>query len=125
MPKEFSRSSRVVEQIKRELAELIRLELKDPRVKFVTINDVEITPDYAHAKVFFTVLETDKRAEIEAGLLRGAGFLRRELGKRVRIHTLPQLHFVYDASVEQGARMSQLIDEAVRSDQKQDDEEEK
>ena len=124
MPKEFSRSSRVVEQIKRELAELIRLELKDPRVKFVTINDVEITPDYAHAKVFFTVLETEKRPEIEAGLKKGSGFLRRELGKRVRIHTLPQLHFVYDASVEQGARMSQLIDEAVRSDQKQDDEEE-
>lgn len=123
MPKEFSRSSRVVEQIKRELAELIRLELKDPRVKFVTINDVEITPDYAHAKIFFTVLETDKRVEIEAGLKRGAGFLRRELGKRVRIHTLPQLHFVYDASVEQGARMSALIDEAVRSDQKQDGEE--
>lgn len=123
MPKEFSRSSRVVEQIKRELAELIRLELKDPRVKFVTINDVEITPDYAHAKVFFTVLETEKRPEIEAGLKKGSGFLRRELGKRVRIHTLPQLHFVYDASVEQGARMSQLIDEAVRSDQKQDDEE--
>ena len=123
MPKEFSRSSRVVEQIKRELAELIRLELKDPRVKFVTINDVEITPDYAHAKIFFTVLETDKRAEIEAGLQRGAGFLRRELGKRVRIHTLPQLHFVYDASVEEGARMSVLIDEAIRSNQSQDDEE--
>lgn len=125
MPKEFSRSSRVVEQIKRELAELIRLELKDPRVKFVTINDVEITPDYAHAKIFFTVLETDKRAEIEAGLQRGAGFLRRELGKRVRIHTLPQLHFVYDASVEQGARMSKLIEAAVRSDQDQNDEEAK
>jgi ribosome-binding factor A len=125
MPKEFSRSSRVVEQIKRELAELIRLELKDPRVKFVTISDVEITPDYAHAKVFFTVLETDKRAEIEAGLQRGAGFLRRELGKRVRIHTLPQLHFVYDASVEQGARMSKLIDEAVRSDHHDDGEEAK
>ncbi|MBY0341761.1 MAG: 30S ribosome-binding factor RbfA [Rhodocyclaceae bacterium] len=125
MPKEFSRSSRVVEQIKRELAELIRLELKDPRVKFVTINDVEITPDYAHAKVFFTVLETDKRADIEAGLLRGASFLRRELGKRVRIHTLPQLHFVYDASVEQGARMSKLIEEAVRSDQNQNDDEAK
>jgi ribosome-binding factor A len=117
MPKEFSRSSRVVEQIKRELAELIRLELKDPRVKFVTINDVEITPDYAHAKVFFTALEGEsKRAEIEAGLTRSSGFLRRELGKRIRIHTLPQLHFVYDASVEQGARMSVLIDEAIRSD---------
>ena len=117
MPKEFSRSSRVVEQIKRELAELIRLELQDPRVKFVTINDVEITPDYAHAKVFFTALEGEtKRAEIEAGLQRGSGFLRRELGKRIRLHTLPQLHFVYDASVEQGARISQLIDDAIRSD---------
>lgn len=124
MPKEFSRSSRVVEQIKRELAELIRLELKDPRVKFVTISDVELTPDYAHAKVFFTALEGEsKRAEIEAGLSRSAGFLRRELGKRIRIHTLPQLHFVYDASVEQGARMSLLIEEAVRSDKPQDDEE--
>lgn len=125
MPKEFSRSSRVVEQIKRELAELIRLELKDPRVQFVTITDVEITPDYAHAKVFYTVLQSEKRQEIEAGLKRGAGFLRRELGKRVRIHTLPELHFVYDPSVEEGARMSRLIEEAVRSDQAQDDQEEK
>ena len=117
MPKEFSRSSRVVEQIKRELAELIRLELKDPRVKFVTLTDVEITPDYAHAKVFFTALEGEtKRAEIEAGLTRSSGFLRRELGKRIRIHTLPQLHFVYDGSVEQGARMSVLIEEAIRSE---------
>src|SRR5262245_12477720 len=123
MPKEFSRSSRVVEQIKRELAELIRLELQDPRVKFVTINDVEITPDYAHAKVFFTALEGEsRRAEIEAGLSRGSSFLRRELGKRIRIHTLPQLHFVYDTSVEQGARMSQLIDEAVRSDKSEAEE---
>lgn len=125
MPKEYSRSSRVVEQIKRELAELIRLELKDPRVKFVTITDVEITPDYAHAKVFFTVLQTEKRAEIETGLTRSSSFLRRELGKRIRIHTLPELHFVYDPSVEQGARMSLLIDEAVRSDAMPDQEEEK
>ena len=125
MPKEYSRSSRVVEQIKRELAELIRLELKDPRVKFVTITDVEITPDYAHAKVFFTVLQTEKRAEIETGLTRSSSFLRRELGKRIRIHTLPELHFVYEPSVEQGARMSLLIDEAVRSDATPDQEEEK
>ncbi len=125
MPKDFSRSSRVVEQIKRELAELIRLELKDPRVKFVTLTDVEITPDYAHAKVFFTVLQTEKRAEIEHGLTRSSSFLRRELGKRIRIHTLPELHFVYDPSVEQGARMSLLIDEAIRSDASPDQEEDK
>jgi ribosome-binding factor A len=129
MPKDFSRSSRVVEQIKRELAELIRLELQDPRVKFVTLTDVEITPDYAHAKIFFTALQSEKRAEIEAGLKRGSSFLRRELGKRIRIHTLPELHFVYDGSVEQGARMSVLIEEAIRSDNPQgetpDDQEDK
>jgi len=119
MGREFSRSSRIVEQIRRELAELIRLELKDPRVRFVTLTDVEITPDYAHARVFYTALaDAEQRAGIEAGLKRSSGFLRRELGKRIRIHTLPELHFVYDASIEEGSRLSQLIDEAVRSDQK-------
>jgi ribosome-binding factor A len=118
MAKEFSRSSRVSEQIHRELSELIRLELKDPRVALVTLTDVEVTADYAHAKVFYTSLAgEDKRQEIERGLRNAASFLRRELGRRIRIHTLPELHFVYDASVERGTRLSQLIDEAVKSDQ--------
>ena len=118
MAKDYSRSSRVSEQIHRELSELIRLELKDPRVALVTITDVEITADYAHAKVFYTsLLGEDKRADIERGLRHAASFLRRELGRRVRIHTLPELHFVYDTSVERGTRLSQLIDEAVKSDQ--------
>jgi len=116
MPKDFSRSSRIVEQIRRELAGLIQLELKDPRVSMVTLTEVEITPDYAHAKVFFTTLAgAEHLDEITAGLKRASGFLRRELGKRIRIHTLPELHFVYDASVEQGTRLSRLIDEAVQS----------
>jgi len=119
MPKEFSRSSRVAEQIRRELAELIALELKDPRVGLITLTDVEITPDYAHAKIFFTTLaEPAALPEIQAGLRRAGGFLRRELGRRIRIHTLPELHFVYDASVERGDRLSRLIDEAVESDRK-------
>lgn len=117
MPKEFSRSQRVVEQIRRELAELIRLEVKDPRVGFITLTDVEITPDYAHAKVFFTSMRGEEGLdEILVGLRRASGFLRRELGKRVRIHTLPELHFQYDSSVERGSRMSQLIDQVVRED---------
>lgn len=117
MPKEFSRSQRVAEQIRRELAELIRLEVKDPRVGFITLTDVEITPDYAHAKVFFTSMKGEEGLdEILRGLRRASGFLRRELGKRVRIHTLPELHFQYDASVERGSRMSQLIDQVVRED---------
>ncbi len=119
MPKEYSRSSRIAEQIKRELAELIRLELKDPRVGLVTLTDVELTPDYAHAKVFYTSLASSAdRHVLEQGLRRASGFLRRELGRRIRIHTLPELHFVFDASVEQGERLSRLIDEAVASDRK-------
>ena len=118
MPKEYSRSQRVVEQIRRELAELIRLEVKDPRVGFITLTDVEITPDYAHAKVFFTsMLGEEKVPEMLIGLRRASGFLRRELGRRVRIHTTPELHFVYDKSVEEGSRMSRLIDEVVREDE--------
>jgi ribosome-binding factor A len=120
MPKEFSRSSRVAEQVQRELAELIRLELKDPRVGLITLTGVELTPDYAHAKVYFTTLApTAERQEVEAGLRRASGFLRRELGRRIRIHTLPELHFIFDESVERGDRLSRLIDEAVKSDRHQ------
>ena len=119
MPKEFSRSSRVAEQVQRELAELIRLELKDPRVGLITLTGVELTPDYAHAKVFYTTLaETAARQDIDVGLRRASGFLRRELGRRIRIHTLPELHFVFDESVERRDRLPRLIDEAVASDRK-------
>jgi ribosome-binding factor A len=117
MPKEYSRGQRVAGQIRRELAELIQLELKDPRVGFVSLTDVELTPDYAHAKVFFTAMAgTAGVPEILAGLQRASGFLRRELSKRIRIHTLPELHFHYDKSVEEGSRLSQLIDQTVRAD---------
>lgn len=118
MPKEYSRSQRIVEQIRRELAELIRTEVKDPRVGFITLTDVEITPDYAHAKVYFTSMQgADGVDEILVGLRRASGFLRRELGRRVRIHTTPELHFHYDKSVEEGSRLSRLIDEVVREDE--------
>ncbi len=107
----------MAEQIGRELAELIQLELKDPRVGLITLTDVEITADYAHAKVFFSSLKGEAGIEeVMAGLRAASGFLRHELGRRVRIHTLPELHFVYDRSVERGDRLSRLIDEAVQSD---------
>ena len=120
MPKEFSRSSRIAEQIQRELAELIRLELKDPRVGLITLTGVDLTPDYAHAKVFYTTLaDANARQDVEAGLRAASGFLRRELGRRIRIHTLPELHFVFDESVERGDRLSRLIDAAIKSDRHQ------
>ncbi len=108
--------------MRRELAELIRSEVKDPRVGMVSITDVEVTPDYAHAKVFFSTLGGAAQVpEVLAGLTKASGFLRRELGRRIRIHTTPQLHFVFDVSLERGMGMDQLIREAVSlSDQSQD-----
>lgn len=112
--KGFSRKDRVAEQVRRELAELIRTELKDPRIGMVSITGVEVTADYAHAKIFFSSMTgSEHLAEVTAGLEKASGFLRRELGKRIRIHTTPQLHFVFDASLERGADLSKLIQEAV------------
>ena len=104
--KGFQRSDRVAEQMRRDLADLIRTELKDPRVGMVSLTAVELTPDYAHAKIFFATLNSEHLEEIERGLKRAAGFLRRELGKRIHIHTLPELHFVYDSSIERGTSLS-------------------
>jgi len=118
MPKEFSRGLRVAEQIRRELADLIRLELKDPRVGFISLTDVELTPDYAYAKVFFTAMQGAEAVPgILEGLHRASGFLRRKLGQRIHIHTLPELRFQYDPSLEEGSRLSRLIDQTVREDE--------
>ncbi|MFZ3222648.1 MAG: 30S ribosome-binding factor RbfA [Rugosibacter sp.] len=121
--REFSRSDRVAEQLRRDLADLLRFSIKDPRIAakltLVTITDVEVTVDYAHAKVFYTSMAgTETHQEVAEGLQRSAGFLRRELGRRIRIHQIPELHFVYDASVERGTYLSGLIDAAVESDKK-------
>jgi ribosome-binding factor A len=119
MPRDFPRSRRIAEQIQRELSDIIRVELKDPRVGMMTITDVEMTQDNAHAKVFFTVLGQQPRIdEAAAGLQHAAGYLRSELAQRIKIRVMPQLHFEYDASVERGIRLSQLIDAAVADDAK-------
>ncbi len=121
-PRGFQRSDRVAEQVRRDLADLIRTELQDPRVGMISLTSVELTPDYAHAKVFFTTLNAEHLPEIEQGLKRAAGFLRRELGRRIHIHTLPELHFVYDSSLEYGASMTALIQQAnAISDQTPED----
>lgn len=111
------RGLRVAEQIQRDLSEIIAFELKDPRVGMVTITEVQVTPDYAHAKVFFTTL-ADAPAAVQAtldGLGKAAGFLRTQLGRRLTIHTLPELHFVHDASTVRGIEMTRLIAEANAS----------
>lgn len=109
-----ARGQRVADQIQRDLSEIISFELKDPRVGLVTITDVQVTPDYAHAKVFFTLLSDDAESirNTTDGLAKAAGFLRAQLGKRLHIHTLPQLHFMHDTSTTRGMALSDLIDKA-------------
>jgi ribosome-binding factor A len=109
------RGQRVADQIQRDLSEIISMELKDPRVGMVTLTEVQVTPDYAHAKVYFTLLKDSPdavRGTLE-GLNKAAGFLRNQLGKRLHIHTLPQLHFIHDTSTMRGMAMSALIDQAM------------
>jgi len=115
VPRDFPRSRRIAEQVQRELAELIRLELKDPRVSgLVTITEVEVSPDQSHAKVFFTLLgDAEKIKATTAGLKRAGGFLRTQLAQRMKLRTVPQLDFEYDPSIERGIRLTRLIDEAV------------
>ncbi len=117
MSREFSRTRRVAEQMQRELAELVRDELQDPRLGMITISAVEVSRDFGHAKVYVTVLDDARAQESVAVLNHAAGFLRRGLGQRMVIRSVPQLHFHYDASVERGSRISTLIDAAIASDQ--------
>jgi ribosome-binding factor A len=105
-----NRSFRVADQIQRDLAELIR-DLKDPRIGMVTLNSVDVTPDYAHAKVYFSVLLSEPEQSAEA-LNEAAGFLRNGLFKRLAIHTVPTLHFHYDKTTERAADLSALIAKA-------------
>ncbi|HED40963.1 MAG TPA: 30S ribosome-binding factor RbfA [Chromatiales bacterium] len=119
MAKEFSRTLRVGEQIRREIAQLIQQEIKDPRVGMVTVTAVDISPDMSHAKVHVTLLGDDHEVdECIKVLNRAAAFLRRSIGKRMKLRVVPTLRFHYDASVEQGTALSALIDSAVAADEK-------
>ena len=119
MAKEYSRTQRVGDQMQRELAQLIRREVKDPRVGLVTITAVEVSRDVGHAKVFITVMGQDSAADIAQSikvLNSAAGFLRMQLAKEMKLRSVPQLHFHYDESVSRGAHLSALIERAVAED---------
>ncbi|WP_454781300.1 30S ribosome-binding factor RbfA [Legionella sp. WA2022007384] len=107
----FKRTDRVAEMIQRKLAQIIPMEVKDPRLTgFVTISAVKVAADLGHAKVYFTVLNDDK--ETAATILNAAAsYLRSALARSITLRTVPQLHFVYDESIEYGQRLSRLIDE--------------
>jgi len=119
MPKDFSRSRRVGEQIQRELALLLQREVRDPRLSLVTIAAVKVTRDMSQATVYFTVLgEKEDIAPIQQALEKASGFLRHALGEQVVMRSVPQLKFIYDESVSRGSELSSLIDEAVATDLK-------
>jgi len=113
-----NRGFRVADQIQRDVAELVR-DLKDPRIGMITINGVEVTPDYAHATVRFSLLIGDPLAT-ELALNEAAGFVRNGLFKRLAIHTVPTLHFKFDQTTERAAELSELITRA-NADRAKDD----
>ncbi|MCX4027984.1 30S ribosome-binding factor RbfA [Endozoicomonas sp. SM1973] len=119
MAREYSRTQRVSDQIKRELASLIQLEIKDPRLGMVTVSAVEVSKDLAYAKVYVTFLAIDDQQPVDeklAVLNHAAGFLRSVLAKSIKLRTIPQLSFYYDDSISRGRYLSSLIDKAMAAD---------
>jgi len=119
MAQEYSRTQRVGDYLKRELALLIQQELRDPRIGMVNINDVEVSRDLGHAKIFTTFVgdRTDDLNAQALTVLNGAtGFLRSRIASNNHMRTTPRLHFVLDISVRRGAHLSALIDQAIAAD---------
>lgn len=117
MTTQFKRTDRIAEMLQRKLAQLIQQEVKDPRLtNLITISAVTVTRDLGHAKVYFTVLTDDPN--VTAVILNtAASYLRSALAKTVKLRTVPQLHFIYDESIEYGKRLSRLIDEVNKEDE--------
>ena len=106
----FQRSQRVAEEMKREIAQILREELKDPRIGFITITSVEVTRDLRYAKVFISVYggEPVKKQSLEA-LNKASGFVRKEVGRRIQLRYTPEISFAFDNSIEHGAKISKLL----------------
>jgi ribosome-binding factor A len=114
-----TRQQKVQELLVQEISDIVRNEVRDPRVGFVTITDAQVTPDLRHARVFFSVLgETEKQAETATALNRAAGFIRSEFARRAQMRYVPDLRFEFDQAMEHGLRISQLL-EQVRQDDEQ------
>jgi len=124
MPREFLRSDRMAEQLRRELAEIVQDEIKDPRVGFLSFTEVRMSRDLSHAVVYCSVLDSEQLHESIDVLNRAAGFIRKSIGRRIRARIVPTLKFVADESIIHGAAMDELISEAVQSDKKNSGDEE-
>ena len=123
MPQDFKRTDRIAEQMQRDLAELIRTSLKDPRIGMITVNSVDVARDLGYAEVYVTLLTVEDldaesdQVKLTIKILNGAaGFLRTELGRMIKLRKIPQLRFHFDASVKRGRQLDQLISKARKSD---------
>jgi ribosome-binding factor A len=119
MPREFGRTERVADYLRQELARLLQMEVRDPRIGMVSVNEVEVSRDLANAKVFVTFMERDSEKDardVLEVLNHAAGFLRTQISRDARMRTVPRLRFVYDAGVVRGRRISDLIERAVSED---------
>ncbi|WP_423823806.1 30S ribosome-binding factor RbfA [Salinisphaera sp. SPP-AMP-43] len=125
MAREFSRRERVAEELKRELGVLIATQVKDPRVEFVTITDVDVSPDLKHAKVYVGTFDVtagdDKAAQAVQGLKAAGGYLKKQLSKRLRLRALPDLRFIQDTTERDAQRLDRLIDDAIEQDREHAD----
>ena len=124
MPREFLRSERMAEQVRRELAEIVRDEIKDPRLGFVSFTEVRMSRDLSHAVIYCSFYNTEKQDEAINVLNRAVGFIRKEIGRRIRARIVPTLKFTIDESVTRGVAMDDLISEAIKSDDKNSSNEE-
>ena len=118
----YPRSARVGDQIKREISEIVQLELRDPGLGFVTITAVEVSPDLRQALVYYSVLGTpEQKKESRVALQRATGFIQQQIGRRIRMKYLPTLEFQYDQSLEYGEKIDRLLHQINREeDEKRD-----
>ena len=117
MPREFGRHQRLGNEVLRTLSELLRFETKDPRLAGVSLTSVDLSRDLSVARVYFSLLNPEDAPEPALeGLQRAGGFLRSKLGSAIKIRHVPELRFVHDDSAEQSAKISELIDSALHTD---------
>ncbi|MFV0597770.1 30S ribosome-binding factor RbfA [Shewanella sp.] len=118
MAKEFSRTRRIGQQLQQELAVVLQRDMKDPRIGFVTVNDVDVSRDLSYAKVFVTFFEEDKELVQEKlnALIAAAPYIRTLVAGRMKLRVMPEIRFVYDSSLVEGMRMSNLVSQVINSD---------
>lgn len=120
MSREFKRSDRVAQELKKEVAVILQREVKDPRIGMVTVSDVEVSRDLAYARIFVTFLFDNDQEAINQGmkgLEKASPYIRSLVGKAMRLRIVPELRFIYDESLVEGMRMSNLVSNVIREDE--------